>query len=80
MKNNEQLINNIIGQAEGIKRMMKEEKDCYLVINQMKAVKSAVSSLMDKYIEENMNRCFKNPEDKDSKELIKKLFKEVTKR
>jgi len=80
MKTTEQLINNIIGQAKGIKKMIGEDKDCYLVINQMKAVKSAVSSLMDKFIEENMNKCLTTPNKKESVEMIQKLFKEINKK
>ncbi|MDA3840141.1 MAG: metal-sensitive transcriptional regulator [Patescibacteria group bacterium] len=80
MKTTEQLINNIIGQANGVKKMIEEKKNCYLVINQMKAVKSAISSIMDKYIEENMNTCLKDPGKKESKEMMQKLIKEITKK
>ncbi len=80
MKTIEQLINNIIGQAEGIKKMLAEEKECPLVINQMKAIKSAISSVMDKLIEESMQECLKEPEKKKNKETMSKLFKEMTKK
>lgn len=80
MKTTEQLINNIVGQANGIKKMIDDEKDCYLVINQMKAAKAAVTSLMDKYINENMNTCLSNPDKKGNKEMMQKLFKEMSKK
>ncbi len=80
MKTTEQLINNIIGQANGIKKMINEGKDCHLVINQMKAVRSAVSSVMDKFIEENMSSCLEAPEKKENKEKMHKLIKEMTKK
>ena len=80
MKTTEQLINNIIGQANGIKKMIDDKKDCYLVINQMKAVKAAVTSLMDKFINENMNTCLSNLDRKDNKEMMQKLFKEMSKK
>lgn len=80
MKTTEQLINNIIGQANGIKKMINAENDCYLVINQMKAVRSAVSSLMNKYIEENVNKCLTTPNKKESRDMMKKLFREISKK
>lgn len=80
MKTTEQLINNIIGQANGIKKMINDKKDCYLVINQMKAAKAAVTSLMDKFINENMNTCLSDPDKKGNKEMMQKLFKEMSKK
>jgi len=80
MKTKEQLINNISGQINGVKRMLEEEKDCNLILNQMKAAKSAISSLMDKFIEENMNICLNDPSKKGNKETLQKLFKEMTKK
>jgi DNA-binding FrmR family transcriptional regulator len=80
MKTKEQLINNISGQINGVKKMLEDEKDCNLILNQMKAAKSAMSSLMDKFIEESMNMCLKNPRKEGSKETMRKLFKEMTKK
>ncbi|PLX20879.1 hypothetical protein C0584_03785 [Candidatus Parcubacteria bacterium] len=80
MKTTEQLINNIIGQANGIKKMIDNDKDCYQVINQMKAVRAAITSLMDKFIEDNMSQCLSNPGKKENKDTLQKLFKEMTKK
>lgn len=80
MKSTEQLLNNIVGQTNGVKKMIEEGKDCNLVLNQMKAVKSAVSSVMDKFIEENMNTCLSAPGKKENKEMMQKLFKELAKK
>lgn len=79
MKNNKQLLNNIIGQLNGVSRMMDEDKECRDVITQLKAVKSAVASLMNHYIEENALSCLGNKSGlkTQDKERIKKLLKEL---
>lgn len=79
MKTSEQLINNIIGQLNGINKMTQEDKDCFSVLIQMKAVKSAVNSLMNKYMEDNFIKCLKGCHKKDSEEMLKKLILELTK-
>ncbi len=79
MKSSKQLLNNIIGQLNGVSRMIEEEKDCHDVIIQLKAVKSAVASLMNHYIEDNAMICLgnKNALKASGKEQLKKLFKEL---
>ncbi|HAM88456.1 MAG: hypothetical protein US83_C0004G0071 [Candidatus Falkowbacteria bacterium GW2011_GWC2_38_22] len=79
MKTQEQLINNIIGQLNGINRMIEEKKDCFSVIVQMKAVKSALNSLTNKYIEENFVSCLDSCGSRKKSEMIKKLVLELTK-
>lgn len=79
MKTTEQLVNNIIGQLNGINKMAEENKDCFSVLIQMKAVKSAMNSLMNKYMEENFIKCLKSCHKKDSEEMLKKLIIELTK-
>lgn len=80
MKTKEQLINNLIGQLRGIGKMINDEKDCLQVINQMKAVRSALSSLMDKYIESNFSQCIESCGSTKKKNMIKKLLLELTKK
>jgi DNA-binding FrmR family transcriptional regulator len=47
-----QRVNNISGQLTGVNKMMTEPTpDCFKIITQLKAIKSAVSSLMEKYME-----------------------------
>lgn len=72
-----QLINNVIGQLNGINNMILEDRDCKEVIPQIKAVKSATSSLMDKYINIKVKKCLTKL-DKDDKELLSKLIKELS--
>ncbi len=78
MKTTEQRINNIIGQLEGVKKVLSGEKkkDCVALIVQLKAIKSAMSSLMEKIIADEFNYCLL--EDKaSSQEKMEKIFKEL---
>lgn len=78
MKTTEQRINNIIGQLEGAKKMLNSKpRDCFALMVQFKAIRSAVSSLMNKVITEEMADCFvgKNKQ----QEKINKIFKEIIK-
>jgi len=79
MKTTEQLINNIVGQLNGINKMTQDNKDCFATIIQMKAVKSAMNSLMNKYMEENFIKCLKGCHKKDGEDMLKKLILELTK-
>jgi len=80
MKNTDQLINNIIGQLNGVKKMMGEEQDCFKVLTQIKAARSAFNSLTNKYLRENFKACLQKCKDKQSKdELCNKFFNEITK-
>ena len=80
MKSHKQLINNIIGQLNGVSRMLDEEKECLSVITQMKAVHSAVGSLINKFVEENFIKCTKSYGEEGSDDLMKKLLIELTKK
>lgn len=79
IKTTEQRINNIIGQLEGSKKMLaNKDKDCFALIIQLKAIRSAMSSLMDKVISEEMDHCFVNNSKKQ--EQISKILKEIIKK
>ncbi|KKP37981.1 MAG: hypothetical protein UR27_C0001G0033 [Candidatus Peregrinibacteria bacterium GW2011_GWA2_33_10] len=74
MKNNQQLINNIIGQLQGINNMLTKNKECFDVLTQLKSVKSAVDSLTIKVIEENFFDCLKKCSTSEKQEEICKKF------
>ncbi len=75
MKNYTRLINIITGQLNGINRMIENEDECFEVLTQLKAVKSALNSLTNKYLREKFVKCLKDK--KESKEHIcEKFFKE----
>ena len=77
MKTSEQRINNIIGQLEGAKRMMSNEsRDCFDLIIQLKAIKSAMSSLMEKTIVDEFNHCVLDKKS-NNVEKFEKIFKEL---
>jgi DNA-binding FrmR family transcriptional regulator len=78
MKTIEQLLNNLNGQIDGIKRMINADKDCGEVIIQMKAVKSGLNNVMDKYIMENMTKCMAAGTKKDKIDEMGRLLKELT--
>ena len=79
MKTQEQLLNNIIGQLKGVNKMIEGKKDCFSVITQMKAIKSAVNSLMNKYIEENFVNCLDFCGSNKKNKMMKKLILELNK-
>lgn len=78
MKNYDQLINNIIGQLNGVKKMIKEDKECVEVITQLKASKSAINTTMNRLINEHSQSCLKNLNKKDKKKIVS-LFQEIIK-
>jgi len=80
MKTIEQRINIIVGQLEGIKKMSKKKtNDCFSLINQLKAVRSAVSSLMEAVLKEEFKDCFsKNKKNKIAD--LEKILAEIVKK
>jgi DNA-binding FrmR family transcriptional regulator len=75
MKSNIQRINNIVGQLEGIKKLLQlESHDCLAVLVQLKAAKAAMGSLMQKVIETEFESCSSS---KNDSEQMKKLFIEM---
>lgn len=71
MKSNQQRLNNVIGQIEGVKRMLDEKEDCVKILTQLKAVKSAVSGVMNKIIDEQFESCLSSMKKRDKNLLIK---------
>ncbi len=77
MKTIEGRLNNVIGQLNGAKKMLaSSDRDCFALIIQLKAARSAVSSLIEKVVIEELDRCFLSSK-KYSKERVEKIFKEV---
>lgn len=79
MKTEQQLLNNIIGQLNGLKEMVEKNRDCFEVIVQMKAAKSSFNTLMNRYMERQFISCLDKCRSANSKEnLCKKFFGEIT--
>ena len=72
-------INRIEGQIRGVAKMIKEEKYCIDIINQIKAIRSAVSTVEGNILKKHLKACVKDTlnseEDFDEKvdELLKTL-------
>lgn len=71
MKSIDQRLNNITGQIEGIKKMIAKNQDCLQVLTQLKAVKSAVNSVIDSLVENQFDTCLQSLKSDDKKLLIK---------
>ena len=79
MKNQHQLINNIVGQMKGVDKMIEEKRGCFSVLSQMKAARSAIDSLSLKYLEEEFANCLGACSRGNENEVCKKFFKELIK-
>ena len=79
MRNIEQRINIIIGQLEGVKKMLNQkEKNCFDVVIQLKAIKSSVSSLTNKVLQGELDACF-DKKCSDIRDDLKKVVSEFFK-
>ncbi len=68
----EQRINIIIGQLTALKKAIANGKsDCASMITQIKATKSGLDAVMEKVLEEQLDRCLKTVK---SKPEVKKIF------
>ena len=76
MKTYEQLINNIVGQLNGVNRMMENEENCFDTLAQLKAVKSALNSFTSKFLQENFLKCLERG-DEPNEVVCKKFFSEI---
>lgn len=77
MKTSENRLNTIIGQLNGAKKMLNDkERDCFSLVIQLKAARSAISSLMEKMVAEEFDHCLLTSK-KYSKEKMERIFKEI---
>ena len=77
MKSQHQLIRNIVGQLEGVDKMIDEKKECFTVLTQMKAARSAIDALSIKYIEKEFSSCLDKCQTNKKDDICKKFFKEI---
>lgn len=73
-------LNRIIGQLDGIKKMIENEKNCIDILFQLKAVRSAIKSLEGQILEDHLKHCvlqsFDSNSDRNTKiEELVELFK-----
>ncbi len=72
-------LNRIIGQLEGIKKMIEANRYCPDILTQLRAVRSAVRSVEGNILQSHLRHCvaqsFANPEERDRKiNELKTLF------
>lgn len=79
-KSSENLLNNIIGQLSGVKRMIREEKDCLDILTQMKAARSAMDSLMLKFSQNQLGECINSSGKIKNRAKLDKLMAEIIKK
>ncbi len=70
-------INRIGGQVEGIKKMIADRRYCPDIIIQLRAIRSAISSIESKVMEGYLNSCvtdaFNSDNEKDKQQKIAEL-------
>ena len=70
-------INRIAGQLEGVKKMIQEDAYCPSILNQTRAINSAVRSLEASILENHLQSCVKNAFNSDKKTDQNKKIKEL---
>jgi len=50
-------LNRIAGQVKGVVKMVEEQRYCIDILNQMKAIKSALASVENEIVNEHLNHC-----------------------
>jgi len=78
-KNQITRINRIEGQVRGIKSMIEEDKYCVDIINQIKAIRSALKSVEFIILEKHLNCCVKDAASKSNKKDIDEKIDELMK-
>ncbi len=69
-------LNRIIGQLQGVKKMIDEQKYCPDILSQIQAARGALQSISARVLEKHIRNCvyqsFENEEERDKKiaELI----------
>ncbi len=78
-KDNKKIITRlkrIIGQLQGVEKMIKDDTYCIDIITQTSAIKSAVSALEDEMLESHLSHCLQAPENKGK---MKQMQEEIIK-
>ncbi len=78
-KDNIPRLNRIAGQIEGIKKMIEDGRYCPEIINQLRAVRSAVKAVEAKILHKHLQHCvaqsFSSEQERDKKiDELKMLF------
>lgn len=69
-------LNRIEGQVRGLKRMVEEGTYCIDVITQTQAVKSAISAVEDRLLENHLSHCaVEQVQKNDAKRMVEEVMK-----
>jgi DNA-binding FrmR family transcriptional regulator len=78
VRTSEQRLNIIIGQLNGLKKTLAGgHYDCSALITQIKATKAGLDAVLEKTLEEQLDRCLKTAK---SKPEVKKIFSQAVRR
>lgn len=66
-------LSRIIGQLQGVKRMIEEEKGCSEVLTQISAARAALDSAAKVIIQDHIDSCIKNAVERNDKGAIQDL-------
>ena len=61
-------LKRVEGQAKGVQRMIEEGRECADVINQVAAIRAAITAISGELLEAVALRCLRHPDDFDSPE------------
>ncbi len=68
-------LNRIIGQMQGLSKMLESDEDCEKIIIQFQAIKGAIDSVFNDVLHENLSRCLRGPRSKKLKAILKQISK-----
>lgn len=79
VKHTDQLnrLNRIGGQIRGISTMVEEQRYCIDILTQIKAVKSALSALESRIIEDHLSHCVHHAIESKNRKEADKMIKEI---
>lgn len=69
-KNYNSRINRIVGQLNGIKKMLEEDRECEEIIIQITAINKAIKSLGHEILENHVQNCIENKNPKTIQEVV----------
>ncbi len=71
MKTLDQRLNNIIGQLEGVRKMVEADNNCIDILTQLKAIKSAIGGVMNMVVDDQIENCLLDLDESQKKLLIR---------
>ena len=68
-------LNRILGQVEGLVKMIESDENCEKMIIQFQAVKGALNSVFNDVLNNNLDRCLHGKQSKELKIILKQVTK-----